>query len=478
MRVHLALIATVAAAAFVAGCGGGDGGGGAGGAATAKESAAHLVPATAQVFVALNTDFSSDQIESADAVLKKFPVRERLLSWIRKSIAQSGIDVAALRDAAGPEVDIAVLDADRDLTVGFTQPRDDTDFVRLLDSVDKPVKHIAKDGWVVFSDRQEALDAVKDATAALADRPAFQNAIADLPEETLAKAYVARGGLRSAPGGSAIPNGAATAVAGARWVSAAALAHDDGIELQLRASGSDVPGGKPYVSSLDDLIPSGSLLALSVRDLGRALQQVISAGIPYLSSLERMFGAGLADLRDAGSGEGVLYVRPGTPIPEVTVITKPKPEDAHRAALAVDRLVRALAPAGSHPPTTVTIDGATMRRAVIDPVAFVYGVVDGKLVVTNNEETVRHVKDGGGEPLADDKTFQEVRDASAMPDETNGWLYVNFKDGVPLVEALAQLLDERIPPDVLDNLRPLRSGIVYGTRDGDTQTIKAFVQTS
>jgi hypothetical protein len=204
---------------------------------------------------------------------------------------------------------------------------------------------------------------------------------------------------------------------------------------------------------------------------------VAAAGIPFVSSLERTLGVGIADLRDALSGEGVLYVRGGNLIPEVTVITKPA--NARRAARTVDRLARSLAPAGSSPPTVVTVDGVTVRRLAVGPVSILYAAVDGKLVVTDNPEAIRAVKEGsGGEPLSDDQTFQDVRDAAGMPAETNGWLYVNFKDGVPLLDAVTQFAGQRIPADVLENLRPLRSGVLYGTRAADVQTIDAFVQAS
>ena len=60
----------------------------------------------------------------------------------------------------------------------------------------------------------------------------------------------------------------------------------------------------------------------------------------------------------------------------------------------------------------------------------------------------------------------------------NGWLFLNLKDGVPVVESLARLGNREIPAEVDDNLRPLRSALVYGSRNGDLQDVVAFVQTS
>jgi len=180
-------------------------------------------------------------------------------------------------------------------------------------------------------------------------------------------------------------------------------------------------------------------------------------------------------LRAALSGEGVLYVRPGTLIPEVALITKPA--DEQQALATVNRLAQHLAPAGAQA-TPTTVSGVPMHKLSLGAVGILYGVVDGKLMVTNSATAVRFVHEGGGDSLEDDKTFQEASDAVGLPDETSGWLYLDFKDGVPLVEALAELAGEELPAELTENLRPLRSAILYASRDGQIQTVNAFVATS
>ena len=90
---------------------------------------------------------------------------------------------------------------------------------------------------------------------------------------------------------------------------------------------------------------------------------------------------------------------------------------------------------------------------------------------------VRDIKGGGGK-LQDDKLFKDATGAVGMPDQTNGWIYVNFKDGVPLVEGFAQLSGTEIPRSIDENLRPLRTLVAYASRNGATETVKLFVQTS
>ena len=474
VRATLGVIAILAATVAVAGCGGGGGDV----SATGGESAASLVPATARAFVAIDTDFDSDQVKAADDVLKKFPGRNRALAAIRNAMSRSGVDPDALQRSAGPELDVALLGAGGDLAVGFTQPSDEDEFIRILESADDPPRHMEKDGWTIFSESQAGLDAVRDAEDKLADLEPYQDAIAQLPAEALAKGYASALGIRSITAGglgAGAPGGTAPgALKGARWASAALLAHDDGVEVEgYGATGGG--GAAPYAATLTDDIPSGSVLALSFRNPGQALDQLGSAGTFVLPAIEQALGVSVAELRAALSGEGVLYVRPGTLIPEVALITKPA--DEQRALATVNRLAQHLAPAGAQA-TPTTVSGVPMHKLSLGAVGILYGVVDGKLIVTNSATAVRFVHEGGGESLEDDKTFQEASDAVGLPDETSGWLYLDFKDGVPLVEALAELAGEELPAELTENLRPLRSAILYASRDGQIQTVNAFVATS
>ena len=67
MKLRLALLA--GSLALAAGCGGG------GGSATGADSAAGIVPETVPAFLSIDTDLSSEQLKSADEILKKFPIR-------------------------------------------------------------------------------------------------------------------------------------------------------------------------------------------------------------------------------------------------------------------------------------------------------------------------------------------------------------------------------------------------------------------
>jgi hypothetical protein len=53
---------------------------------------------------------------------------------------------------------------------------------------------------------------------------------------------------------------------------------------------------------------------------------------------------------------------------------------------------------------------------------------------------------------------------------------VNLKDTIPWVLSLAQLGSTRVPPEVRDNLRPLRTLMAYGTHDGATSRFTLFLE--
>ena len=468
MKPRLAPFALLAVlAALLAGCGGG------GGSATGGDSAAGIVPASAAIFVSIDTNLRSTQVKRLDAALKKFPIRDRLLSELRKSITSGGTDLNGLIKWGGPQVDVVVLDAQRGTAVGLTKPKDEKMFERALSSGDTKLVYQRMHGWTAFSDDKAALDEVKHADEKLGDDETFTNATANLPDDALAKAYVAGPAVKQSV--ASLGTGATTSLTGQRprWLSAAALAHDNGVELQLYVNGKGVAGGPNFKASLADDVPAGVLAALSFNDLGGGLKSLQSSGVPGVPQLEQALGVRMSEIGEVLSGEGIVYVRAGNPIPEVTLVTRQSDEE--HAKRTVGAVLRKLAPNAKTSPAEV--DGVKLTAVDFGPVSIFYGTFDGKLIVTDFDNAVRDLR-GGGKKLSDDKTFKDATGAVGLPAETNGWLYVDLKDTVPVVDALAELAGARIPAVVDDNLQPLRSFVAYGSRDRDTETLKLFLQTS
>ncbi|MFL5948275.1 MAG: hypothetical protein ACJ743_07435, partial [Gaiellaceae bacterium] len=193
-----------------------------------------------------------------------------------------------------------------------------------------------------------------------------------------------------------------------------------------------------------------------------------------LRQAQSLLGIDLEGLAGALGGDTIAYVRAGLPIPEVTIASKPK--DVKRSLAAVGSLIDRFAQP-SKPPTTVTVDGVVLKKVDLGPLAIFYGAFGGELVVSDSQNAVAELR-SNGDKLSDDSVFKSAKDAAGLPDASEGFLYVNLKDAVPAADGLAQLANQNLPAQVEENLRPLRSLLVFGSRDQDLQSFVAFLQTS
>ena len=196
MRGRLAGLAGLGAALALvgAGCGGTTNTSGSGD----LSAGAAVTPASAPVYVTIDTDASSDQWKAADALLSKFPGRAQLLQSIQKELTKNGLNYETeVKPALGKEVDIAVLDFEPKYdVVGLLQPADDAKFAALIkkgnanDPNSKAVYEKVGD-WTVVSDSQAKIDLYKQQVdgAKLADDPTFKDAMGKLSDSALAKAY-------------------------------------------------------------------------------------------------------------------------------------------------------------------------------------------------------------------------------------------------------------------------------------------------
>src|SRR5206468_7823330 len=85
-----------------------------------------------------------------------------------------------------------------------------------------------------------------------------------------------------------------------------------------------------------------------------------------------------------------------------------------------------------------------------------FGVKDGKIVLTNSAGGISQVG-SPSESLADSADFKEAKDAAGLPDSNGGFFYFDLKNTIPLIEGFAGLSGTKIPAQVSENLRPLRS---------------------
>jgi len=451
----------VALALLAAGCGGSTT------AATGEPSGAEITPASAVGFVSLNTDAGSEQWQQAIELLQKLPAREKLLGRITGALADEDLDFARdIRPALGPTVDFAVLSRANGQTdvVGMTQPADGAKLEALLRKGGKPAVHAEIDGWTVFAEDEAALAPFRVDGDKLQDSEPFSDAMAELPDEANAKAYfdgraVPRALGRTAPGLGTVP------VGDFDWVSAAVSSEQDGFKIEGAAKGR-AGESKPFDRSLLEQIPSGALVAIAFNGGNTSALDQLRAN-PKLSRqsarLEELLGIGLQDLVGLLGGDAVLYVRPGSPDLEVTLLTKP--ENPKGLLRTIDRAVTRVSLFSGRPaPTRRRIGDVVVREVSLDRVSLYYGVRDGALIAST---ATAAFGDYSGASLEDDPVFTDAAAAAKLPDDAAALLFVNVEDSLPVLQDLAREYAASIPPDVAANLEPLESFLGFSMPDSD-----------
>ena len=467
MRRPATVLACLLALAVI-GCGGSDET-----SATGADSAAGIAPANAAAYVAVDSDLDSDQWQQAQELLDRFPGKDRLLAELREELGEEDIDWERDVDPAlGPETAIVVLDGENDV-VGLTKPDDREKLDALLKRVneEEDENYVLREieGWTAIADTDAILDAFERGADAgtLDDDERFQDALAELPEQALAKAYISGDAIDET---AEETTGSSTDVltGGAKVVSVALAleALDEGAKLSgaTQLEGGDPPGA--YEATLLERVPDDALAVFSFNDLATGIEQAQSAeGVaPALSQVEQLLGVDVDDLKRLVAGESIVYVRAGTPIPEVTVLLDV--EDTAAAQSTVDRLAeRAASSLGARTGTT-EVDGEQVKYVDIQGIRISYTTFDGLLALTSGPTGIRDAR-SDDDKISGDERFQAAKEAAGMGDESNGFLYVDLKDSIPLVEGVAGLADEEIPTEVSENLAPLESFLAYAEQDGE-----------
>jgi hypothetical protein len=467
MKVRFAGVAVVAVLA--AGCGGGGGGG-------SSSSADSIAPADALAFATIDTDTSSSQVSSALKILNKFPIKTRAEQQLRASVNKSGVDFDALTSSAGSEVDIVVIKVNgQPQTVGLAQPSDEKEFDAQLDK--SSTKHTTMKGWTVFADEQATLDAFTNQSGgSLSGDAAYQAATKTIPADgdAIARFYASSAGAQTALGAAKTnlgPSaGSLNAFTAANWIAGSLTSADGAFKLEVHAKSAAGSTAAPSGNALVDQIPAGAIVAIALQGGGAV---VPASAEQQLSTVGRQLGIDLPGLVSALNGPVIAYLRPGIPVPEVTIAAKPT--DPQRAATAVGGLLSRLAKGVKGVPTPV--DGGTLTKVDLGPVALYYGVNKGQLVVTDSNNALAELNGSLGR-LSGDSVFKEAKDGAGMTDSGQGFVYVDIKDALPALSGFAQLANQQLPPQVETNLRPLRSLLVFGSRDGDVQSFVAYVKTS
>jgi hypothetical protein len=478
----LALLLLVFAALSVAGCGE-DAGSGPSGAAVA--------PASAPLFVSIDTDSSSEQWKQAGALLDKFPGGDELIASALDELSKEGVDFRRdVEPALGPETDIVGLDLSGEGEfVALTQPDDKQKFEDLMAKGDEEVFTRELDGWTVFADSEAILDEFEAAreNGRLADSSDYQDAIDQIDQggiasvylngKALADALAEEGGASSAQLETIFPGGKIPSLA------ISVKAEDDGVRVEGGAKVAEDDTrftGENFHAELPDEVPGGALLYLDLNNLEEGLsaaRDALAQQNPQfdqdLARVEAALGVSLEeDVFPLFSGETALYVRPSLIIPEVTLVTHVDDEDAAMATL--DKLVSGL---GTYLPVAphvndVDIDGVKAKELPLQPpVSLYWAAFDGHLVVTTSREGIAALRSDDNR-LADDEDFKSALERAGVPDETTGFAYLNLHDAIASILGFA---GAEVPPDVRANLEPLDTFVAYGSKDGTTVRFAAFL---
>ena len=474
----------VALALAVSGCG-------------AKKDAAgggaEIVPATAPVFVSIDSNLSSDQWRQVDELLRKFPIRSEAVASLRSTVEEeAGLDYEQdIEPALGEEIDLVWLDLldDGSNVVAVTKPKDAAAFRRLVEKGNEhgpdTLVFEETDDWFVLSDTQQKIDRFQEQSASgekLADDTLYQDALAELPDEALVHVFARGHSIVEAL--QTFPRTPLQLKADQKpeFLSAALSAEGSGFRLVGAGRTETEPKApiEPFESKFLSDVPADAVAFLTFRggeQFEQQLEEMKGNGSldEGLDELERMLGFRVESLIDLVSHEVALYVRPGSPIPEVTLLVDAP--DEQEVLVRVNATLRALTrtlptqpcqapPEEAGVPVTCTDLGLVQLRTA----AF-----DDKVVVTIGQDAISELR-GDGPRLSDDEDFTSAQDAAGLPDKTAGFVWVDLEDGLPLILGLAEVSGQSIPADIRANLEPLGPFLAWAETDGRNGSFTVFLQ--
>jgi hypothetical protein len=458
----------LAIAALASGCAGAEETG-----ATVPDSAS-LAPADAIAFASITTDADSDQWQQADAVLSRVPaLRDGLTGAIANGLGEQGLDWETdVAPALGPEV-VVVGTANRHAIV-LVQPESTERLDALLEAVDEDVARAEVDGRIALAENAAHLAEYRAALArgTIEDDPEFVAGVEALPADSLGLVWVDLAAVTKALGSALEGFGVSEPLeVGLDWLAAALAADDDGLLLVL---GSRTPGGGDthYEPELFERVPADSVVAVSFGGtqgvLDRIEGQVDVEGIA--GAFEKVTGVSLDGVLEALTGEGVLFVRPGEELPEVTLALRPP--DADETWTEVDRVIRELARDAGAPVTTSTENGIAVSQATAEGTTVRWARPEPGLVVVTTGTDVA-VLSQGGETLAETDAFEAAAEDAGLGERTKGFAYVDVDGLLPVVERAS---GTEVPQDLQQSLGAIDAVLLQASGDGDTTRVSGFVR--
>jgi ABC-type glycerol-3-phosphate transport system substrate-binding protein len=479
------LLPFLALAALLAGCGSSS--------TTSSDSGsipagAHVIRAGVLAFVAVDSDTGSDQWQQLDKLAQKFPGRDKAVAQLEQKLTAHGVDYEHdVKPALGPELDVAAVSGGTSAStaaVALTKPDDPAKFKALvakLNAKNGKVVYREVDGWYALSNSQDAITQALQGNGPLADDPDFKQAMGKLPGDALAKVYVDGQRLNEIVKQSASQSGSglessALGLDKLKYFAVSASAEDDGVRIKGASSGGPA-GSADFASALLGGVPGDAFAFVGfdgqeTADQIEQLEKDPQAAAAF-AQVERVIGVSYDQvLSSLLSGEVAFYARAGVGIPELTLALAPK--DASAALKTLDTIAAHLAARSGGHVESGTQGGHAVKTLNLGNFAVHYGSVAGKVLITSGPTGIADY--GQGDHLSDSADFKEAKDAAGMPDSTGGFLYLDVKNALPLLEGLASLSGRSLPSSTTDNLRPLRSVLAWSNASGETRTFDAFLE--
>jgi uncharacterized protein DUF3352 len=476
MRPFLALCA--AAALLAAGCGSSE-------ETRATTDSASLAPKDAAVYVSLDTDRGSAQWQQLEKLLQRVPGAQKALDgFLADALGEEGLDFDRdVEPALGPEV-LLVLPAGSAGPVILTEPRSRDKLDALIAKGKQRAVTREINGWTAIAETDAALDGYAKALAqgALDESADFSQAMGGLPEDALARLYVRAeglGGLLQRAIGSAGGIGrlvGTPSTTGLGTVALALAAEEHGVRLEGTVEQQGLPDS--FAPKLLGRVPAGAFLAATFKGgttLGEQLRAAAGGNDEAFRQFEQLLGVSLDDLVSLLEGEGVLYVRPNLPIPELTLAveqTDPKQAQTLRSLLG-----RVAALANGQLSTAVE-DGVSVTRVTIQGISLGYASVDGLNVVTTARAGIRSLL-GSGPKLVAEPEFKAAAGDVGYDGSTSGFVYVDVDGIVPLVQGLIGLAGGSGSASVdqlVDALETVDSIALNATSEGERARFNGFVR--
>ena len=464
-RLALAAVASIAALS-AAGCGGAPG--------QVPESAS-LAPADAVLFARVTTASESPQWTKAETVLERIPgVRDGIVSAIRQELASESLDWEDdIAPALGDEVVVVVTASLR--PVVLLRPESTDKLVALLARSDDDLVRGEVGDHVALAERESDLGEYRAALerGTIEADEGFVAGLDALPDESLGLVWVDMSVLtkeltpllEQATQGDPVDFGI-------EWLSAAVSAEENGM---LVAIGARVPGAgdTQYEPELFGRVPADAVAAFSFGGTQGTLDRVQGrVDVDELSkTFEKLTGVSLDGVVEALSGEGVLYVRPGDSIPDVTLALAP-PDPAETWS-TVDRLARELAAQAQAEVQTTIENGVEVSVLEAEGVTIRYARLDPETIVVTTGDSALTLLTAGGPKLVDSDGYLRAAEELGLEGRTKGFLYVDVDGMLPMLERLA---GESVPAEVREGFEAVDSILFRASGDGDSTLVSGFVR--